>query len=226
MNYNPLVIALDVPNESQAMNIVDQLGDLIDVYKIGSQLYANSSKEFRRKLKRRGKKIFLDLKLNDIPNTLANTIKIFDAEHIDYLSVFCDLDSLNRILNAPKWTKLLYVTRLSSKPFSSVENIDISDVRSKINSTIFRYSSIISGFIVPAWYMCRDEEIKSHFSNKLFFTPGIRPGHEGNDDHFMAITPEKAISSGADYIIIGRPVLTSKNKKKTVNKILETINYQ
>ncbi len=222
-----LAFALDVKNLNEAYDILKEIEGLDIIIKIGYVLFIQGGAEFIKKIKDSGFEVFLDLKLHDIPNTVFNGIFAAKRIGVDYLTIHTlgGVDMIKKAVEAKKNSnlKLLGVTILTSHGNDYIEYIgtkySIDELALKLAKAGIENG--LDGIV------CSAEEVKkikeNINKNFLAVVPGIRLNGGESDDQTRVSTPRKAIQSGADILVIGRPILRSKNKKETINQILSEI---
>lgn len=207
-----LIVALDLPTASEALGLVDALGDSADHYKVGAQLFTREGPDFVRELKARDKWVFLDLKYHDIPHTVARAVEAAAALGVDMLTLHASGGtSMMRAardavgLDGPK---LVAVTLLTSFSGSDIEEVWDKELRS-IRDDVARLAALaaaagVDGVVSSALEV---EAVKRrHGADFLVVTPGIRPEGTHSGDQARTATPAAAIRAGTDYLVVGRPV--------------------
>ena len=225
---NRVIIPLDVSSVSGALALVDQLGDEADFYKIGFELYTRGGLEVVRELVSRDKRVFLDIKLHDIPNTVARAVEAASDLGVDLLTLHAS--GGQRMMEAAAEArsghlKLLGVTVLTSMTtdeMASVWGRKISLVRDEV----FRLANlgkeagldgIVSSALEASWIR---QKIGPSF---LIVTPGIRPAGSSSDDQNRVATPREAIRNGADFLVIGRPITRADDPSAAFAAVLKEI---
>jgi len=219
-----LIVSLDISEWKQLNDIVEKLGENVNYYKIGAIPFTAFGIDVVRMLQQRGKKIFLDLKFFDIPNTVGKAVEIACDMGISLLTVHISGGKrmLGSAVNARNKkgceTKIIGVTVLTS---FSQDDLAETGINEDINSQITRladigYQSGIDGIVcsVPDLKFLRNK-----FPEKfLMICPGIRP-FDTKDDQKRVATVSLAVKSGADFIVVGRPIIESKNPVAVVEQI-------
>lgn len=207
-----LIVALDVPDAAEAQRLVDELGDSVVFYKIGMQLYFAEGNDFVRDLKARGKKIFLDLKINDIPETVAKAVESVSRLGVDYLTLFTGAAQIKAareaLAKSNSAMKLLNVTVLTSEisDFTSVK------VRAELSLEAGAHGLICSGR--------ETRELRQLYGmSPILVNPGIRPLGAGDDDQIRIVTPTMAIEAGATNIVVGRPITRAADVRSAAEAI-------
>jgi orotidine-5'-phosphate decarboxylase len=210
---NKIILALDVCDFKKAEKLVKETSRYIDVYKVGPVLFLRSGREIVKMLKDRGKEVFLDLKFHDIPATVKRSVESAKELGVFGLTVHSIggeemLKAATSVENRPRiWA----VTVLTSQVTVLEEVIK----RAKL-AKICGIDGVISSPL-------EIELIKKECGKKFdVITPGIRPAKTA-DDQKRVSTPEAAVKKGADFIVIGRPILESVNPAETVKSIYGSI---
>ncbi len=226
-----LCVSLDLPSAKQNLELAKQIKDFDVWLKVGFRTYIRDGKEFLEQLKKINPKfkIFLDLKLYDIPNTMADAAQeIADLGLVDMFNVHASSgkkamnEVMNRIKNISNKPLVLAVTALTS--FDNEEFQKIYNEEIKIKATKFAiaaYEAGINGVVCSAY---ESLDIKSNTS-KEFITlcPGIRPFGEDSQDQKRVANIDFAQKNVVDFIVVGRPIYKATNPKEVVKKILEEI---
>jgi orotidine-5'-phosphate decarboxylase len=207
------ILALDVYDFSKAENLVKDTKDFIDIYKVGPILFLQSGKEIIKMLKDNGKEVFLDLKFHDIPATVKRSVE--SAKELGVYSLTVHSSGGEEMLKAAAEVcsrpKIWAVTVLTSQTTTTQEVIK----RAKLAKDCGIDGAIASPLEIKA--------IKKECGKEFnAVTPGIRPA-KSDDDQKRVSTPESAVKDGADFIVIGRPIIEAKNPKEAARKIYEQI---
>ena len=222
-----LAFALDVTDIKQAQKIVDEISGLDIIIKVGYVLFIKGGNSFIKDLKNKNFEVFLDLKLHDIPNTVYNGVSAAKDLGVDYLTLHTlgGPDMLVRAVEAKENSnlKLLGVTILTSHKEDYIDYIGsrytIDELALKLAKTGIELG--LDGIVCSANEVKSiKNEIKKQF---LAVVPGIRLEGGESDDQSRVSTPKAAIESGADILVIGRPILRAKNKRKVIQDILQDI---
>lgn len=227
MNYNPIIVALDVESGAQALHLIDQLEDSVDFYKIGLELYSAEGNSIVKDILARNKKVFLDLKFHDIPETVKRAVSRAADLGVHLLTVHAYPQVMAAAVagKGQSALQLLGVTVLTS--LSEEDLVDLgypegtsvgSLVRQRVQKGI---ACGIDGFV------CSPLEARAVRSltgpEKVLVTPGVRsPGKDAGDQKRIA-PPAQAISDGASYLVIGRQVTRAKAPKAEALAILQEI---
>jgi len=221
-----LIVALDFPTQAKALALVSVLSGSVSTYKIGLQLYTTEGPEIVRAVAATGAKIFLDLKLHDIPNTVAKAVAAAGALGVQMLTVH--LSGGRAMLEAAVETRppnlsLLGVTVLTS---ATPETLSETGVTSTIEEQVLRLADLgkksgIDGLITSP----REVRIlRERLGNEMkLITPGVRPSWATADDQKRFTTPNEALKSGADYLVVGRPITAHPDPRAAVERLLAEI---
>lgn len=230
-----LIVALDVDTTEKAIELVDELKNDVRFFKIGLELFSSCGPGIVNVIKNKGCEIFLDLKLHDIPNTVAKTAVVLTRLGAFMFNVHSlgGYDMMRRTVKTVeaeakkaniKRPKILAVTILTSMDEEALKKVGINN---KMALQVLRLATVakeagLDGVVASS----REAEIirKSLPGNFLIVTPGVRPSWAAVGDQKRVATPAEAIASGADYIVVGRPITEASDPCETARKILEEIN--
>ena len=230
-----LVIALDVDSDAEALGLVAELKDSVGVFKVGHQLFTAYGPDIVRRITGMGGRVFLDLKYHDIPNTVAkaSTEAVKLGVSIFNVHALGGLDMMTAAASAAKETAakygipapvLLAVTILTSMDGPGLRRelkITRSLPRQVAHLARLAQRAGMHGVVAsPQELKMLRRAVRGAF---IILTPGVRPVWAGKDDQRRVMTPGEAVRSGADYIVVGRPVLMARDRKAAVEKILEEI---
>ena len=225
-----LIVALDVNTNVEARKIVEDLGDSVSFYKVGWQLFFRTHFSFISDLRELNKRVFLDLKMDDIPTTIRQTIEDHpDVEFIELMTI----KGANQLMQAVRSegiskTKFLMLTALSS-----LDDQDMEDVLGQ-GATVDKIVKHVTGKALEAGcdgLIASGDTVRKirqdWFSDQeyLIVAPGIRPKGYASDDHKRILAPDEALRDGADYIVVGRPITKAKTgqRKEIARSIIEDI---
>ncbi|MGI9056353.1 MAG: orotidine-5'-phosphate decarboxylase [Pyrinomonadaceae bacterium] len=240
---NKIIVALDVPTADEARKIIAEIKTEVGAFKIGLQLFTAAGASFVREVVSAGNKVFLDVKFHDIPNTVAKAsievarlgVWMFNLHAsgggemmrrtISEVAEFCEKENLER-------PKIIGVTVLTSSGEKTLKETGIAE---NAESQVLRLAELsancgLDGVVASP---LETKTIRENIGQKdfLIITPGVRPDfganktNDGtNDDQKRVKNPKSAIADGADYLVIGRPILQAENKLKALRQILEEIN--
>ena len=219
-----IVVALDVATKSEAMRLVEQLREQILFFKIGLQLYTAEGPQIVRAVTANGAKVFLDLKLHDIPNTVAKAVESAGKLGVKMLTIH--LSGGSEMIRAATSARtgnmlLLGVTVLTSSTEETLREIGIP---AKVDDQVLRLAKVgveagIDGVVASPHEIT---PLRREFGNKIkIVVPGIRPTWSEPGDQRRTMTPREALEAGADYLVIGRPITAHPNPSEAVAKILD-----
>ena len=221
-----IIVALDVATKQQALELVEQLRDEISFFKIGLQLYTAEGPEIVRAVLFTGAKVWLDLKLHDIPNTVARAIESASNLGVHMLTIHLSGGSeMVRAATAARTNKMLIlgVTVLTSATEEMLHEIGIAD---KVADQVMRLAKLgveaeIDGVVASPHEI---KTLRREFGDKIkIAVQGIRPTWAEPGDQKRFMTPRQALEAGADYIGIGRPITTHPRPSEAVAKIIQEL---
>jgi orotidine-5'-phosphate decarboxylase len=222
-----LIVALDVENLAKAKRLVDALFPVVKIFKVGSQLFTACGPSVIAMIKKKGAKVFLDLKFNDIPNTMVKAARELLKYKVAIFTVHTlagpqGLKEVSRICKGSK-TKVLGVTILTSICPHFLQDLKIQ----RTLSDEVLYLAKMAKRCGLDGVICSMQEakiIRKHLGkNFIIVTPGIRPKGAQKNDQKRTATPQEAIAAGADYIVVGRPIIEAKDSLKAAEAILAQI---
>jgi len=221
-----LIVALDVPDMPAAKALVGQLGESVVFYKIGLELFMSGGFfEFLDELRAQRKKVFVDLKFFDIPETVARAVKSLAERGAD----FCTVHGNQAIMEAAARAKsnglrVLAVTALTSLDRGDLDDLGFKcDVGELVLSRARRALAAGCDGVVSSGLEV--ERLRKEIGPKLVcVTPGIRPvDNRADSDQKRVMTPAAAIKAGADYIVVGRPIRDAADPRKAAQAIQDEI---
>src|ERR1700758_379186 len=220
-----LIVSLDLPGLDPAEAIIAKLGDSVTFYKIGYQLGYAGGLTLVRKLTDQGKKVFLDLKLHDIGNTVARGVESIARLGATFLTVHAYPQTMKAAVEARAGTSLqiLAVTVLTSYDDGDLHaagyRLSVSDL---VEARAQQAQVLgVDGIVCSPEEAASLRKIVGHQMHLV--TPGIRPAGSSTDDQKRIMTPAKAIAAGADYLVVGRPVLEAADPKAAADAIATEI---
>ncbi|NBB80889.1 MAG: orotidine-5'-phosphate decarboxylase [Verrucomicrobia bacterium] len=226
-NHAPcqLILALDLETREEALAMLDRLGDSLKWVKIGLQLFTAYGPDFVREVADRGYQVFLDLKLHDIPNTVAKAVQSIASLPVDLLTLHASggsemLEWANRARSdhAPE-LNLLAVTVLTSMDQAQLRSLNIS---SSTEDQVLHLADItlqagIQGLVCSSLELA---PLRTRFGpDPIMVTPGIRPAGSATDEQKRIMTPAAAAAAGSSYIVVGRPILKAENPAAAAQSI-------
>ena len=222
-----LIVALDVSSAAAARKIVAAVGDSASTYKVGTQLYTAEGPQIVRQLVTSGRRIFLDLKNHDIPNTVASAIREAAKLGVSMLTVHASGGSkmlrgaVEAAASVNPELMVLGVTVLTSMDEHDLEE---AGARDKILDQVLRLAELAirsgcQGIVTSAR---ETAQVRSRLGHKFaIVNPGIRPTGADRGDQSRVVTPAEAIAAGATHIVVGRPITEAANPAAEAKKILQ-----
>jgi orotidine-5'-phosphate decarboxylase len=223
-----LAVALDLPNEHEALKLVDRLGQSCQWYKVGMELYYAAGNSIVQQLRNRGFSVFLDLKLHDIPNTVAGAVRSATQAGASLLTIHATggaamMSAAAEVASAPGSPRLLAVTVLTSMDANELAGIGVtaSPAEQVVRLAKLAQASGIDGMV------CSAEEVatlrKETGPDTLLVIPGIRPTGSTIGDQKRIATPAQAIADGASMLVVGRPITRAHDPAGAAQAILQEI---
>ncbi len=222
-----LIIALDLPTRDQALSMVDRVAGSVGMLKVGSQLFTAAGPRLVEELVARGEKVFLDLKYHDIPNTVAGAVRVAADLGVSLLTIH-GLGGSAMLAAAAQAvqgsaTRLLAITLLTSHDAGSLLELGIEgalpDVGGRL-AGLARAAGVHGAVASPHEVALLRGLCGADF---LIVTPGIRPEGTALGDQARAATPRAATEAGADYIVVGRPILGAPDPGRAAADIVASL---
>ncbi len=222
-----LVLALDYQRMTDALAVVDELKELVSIYKVGLELYLNAGNAILDALKQRNKKIFLDLKLHDITNTTKQAFHYILSQNVYMTTVHLSsgfetlrsLEEMNK--SSQNRCKIIGVSVLTNLDSTDTKELYNEADGHKLANTFSTLASKagLSGIVCSAREAA---QIRERFGTELeLVCPGIRLEEDCADDQKRICTPFEAVRAGANYLVLGRSVINAADKRAKARKILE-----
>ncbi|HEY8164463.1 MAG TPA: orotidine-5'-phosphate decarboxylase [Gemmatimonadaceae bacterium] len=220
------IVALDFPNAARAFQLVDTLEDSCRFYKVGSELFTAEGPVIVGRLREHGCEVFLDLKLHDIPNTVAAAVRSIAAIGATLTTVHATggramLRAAGSAANEAGGCRVLAVTILTSlNPDAAADawGLPALDIREQV----LRLAAIARDEGVHG-VVCSGAEARAvretHGSDFAVLVPGVRLPGDVAADQARVVTPEAAVQAGADYIVLGRSVTAAKDPRKAMEEV-------
>lgn len=220
-----LIVALDLPNVREAESLVEKLGDSVGFYKIGYQLAFAQGLPLASALVGAGKRVFLDMKLHDIANTVAHGVESVARMGATFLTVHAYPQTMRSAVEARAGSNLriLAVTVLTSYDDADLAEAGYTvSVEQLVGERAQQAQEIgIDGIVCSA-----EEAAPLRLmigSEMLLVTPGIRPAGAAPGDQKRVVSPARAIAAGADYLVVGRPVVEAADPRAAAEAIVQEI---
>lgn len=223
---NPLIVALDVETLDEAVALVKKLGDSVEIYKIGSQLFTSYGPQAVHAVTSLGKKVFLDLKFHDIPNTVANAVTSATALNVFMMTVHtiggiemmeAAVEASGKKAQALKIERPLIVgvtvlTSASKEESTQSKVLERADAAKRAG---------LDGVVASAHEVSALRQRLG--KNFVIVTPGIRPSGTDKGDQKRTATPAEAIRDGSDFLVVGRPIVAAASPYEAARGILKEI---
>jgi len=222
-------VALDVPSAAQARQLVQAIGESATTYKIGKQLFTAEGPQLVRELVASGRKVFLDLKFHDIPNTVAGAVRSAADLKVSMLTVHASGGSkmLKEAAEAAAQSSakptVLAVTVLTSMADADLHEIGVAGT---VLTQVLRLGALARqagcGGLVASAKEAGDlrRELGEGFA---IVTPGVRPAGSATGDQARVVTPRDAIAAGASHLVVGRPIIEAADPAKAATEIIHEI---
>ena len=232
---NPIIVAIDVSDKNKAVEYFDTLGNEAGALKIGLEMFIRFGPEIVKEAIARGAKIMLDLKLHDIPNTVQRAVANVSLLGAELLTIHTtggkemmkaarrgvEEAEKNAGVKGPKLLGVTVLTSISEEVLKEELGV-IKSVEEQVVALAKQAKEAGLDGVVAS-----PKEIKSIRAacgdDFLIVTPGIRPAGSSADDQKRICTPEQAVADGADFLVIGRPILQADNPKEKLKEINESI---
>jgi orotidine-5'-phosphate decarboxylase len=220
-----MIVALDMPRVAEAERLIATLGEAASFYKIGMELAYGGGLDFVRRLADTGKKVFLDLKLHDIPNTVERATAQVAGLGATFLTIHAYPQTMRAAVAAAAGTdlKLLAVTVLTSSDDSDLAEAGYAhDVKALVARRGAQAKAAkVDGLVAsPSEAALLRKELGADMA---IVTPGIRPAGVGVGDQKRVATPGEAIAAGADYLVVGRPITGAADPRAAAKAIVAEI---
>jgi orotidine-5'-phosphate decarboxylase len=220
-----LIVALDVPGAAQARHVVHTIGDTATTYKVGKQLFTAEGPQIVRDLVASGRKVFLDLKYHDIPNTVAGAVKSAAELGVCMLTVHASggtamlkaaAEAASQSCSKPLVLAVTVLTSLSDREMREL------GIAGDVLTQVLRLGALAGaagcGGLVASAQEARALR-KALGEGFAIVTPGVRPAGSSAGDQARVVTPRDAIAAGATYLVVGRPILEAPDPAKVAWEI-------
>ena len=235
LSKDRIVVALDVETSAQALALVEKLRGLVGMFKIGKQLFTAAGPDIVRQVVGMGEKVFLDLKFHDIPNTVASAgveaarlgVTIFNVHALGGSAMMrATVEAVNKAAEHEKLIRpqILAVTILTSHDQATLAEIGLEKT---IQEQVICLAQLATASGIDG-VVASPQEIASLRNaipdpNFVILTPGVRPVGAARNDQKRVMTPNEAVQTGADYLVVGRPITGAENPVAAAQKIIEEI---
>lgn len=232
-----IMVALDYPSAADAEQLITKIDGIPCYIKVGMQLYYAAGPSFVEGLKNRGFKVFLDLKMHDIPNTVKGGANSITKLGVDMFNVHAAggrammeaaMEGIYAAANGSNRPTLIAVTQLTSTS-QDVMNNEIG-IAGSVEDAVIRYASLtkqagLDGVVAsPSEVVAIKQACGQAFQT---ITPGIRPIGAAVNDQSRIMTPSEALKQGTDYMVIGRPITAAPDPRASLESIIEElVNYE
>ncbi|MFQ6066994.1 MAG: orotidine-5'-phosphate decarboxylase [bacterium] len=230
-----IIVALDVENAEEALSLVQKL-DAAEIFKVGLRLFTAEGPSLLEKIRKQGKMVFLDLKLHDIPSTVAEAVRAGVRHDVAMMTLHAS-GGKEMMIRAEEAARDEAEKRSLNKPFllgvtvlTSLRNEDLKElgIREGIEQHVLRLARLVkeSG-LGGAVCSARELEIIRSELGKDFtlVVPGIRPALAAAHDQKRIMTPAQALEKGAGYLVIGRPIIKAPSPEEAFSKIVEELTW-
>ena len=234
MNIEKIIIPLDVPTEAAAIALIEELPEII-WWKVGLELFVGCGPQILSILKQRQKRIFLDLKFHDIPNTVAGACGVAASYGADLLSIHATagkvaLKAAQKAIregansigeNPPRLIAITILTSLTSRELAFDLKIPLELPEYALQMSLLAQESGLGGAV------CSPQEVEQLRrvcgDDFVLICPGVRPSWAEVGDQKRSLTPAQAMKAGADYLVIGRPITAASNPREALERICKEI---
>ncbi|MBY6203054.1 orotidine-5'-phosphate decarboxylase [Maritalea mobilis] len=225
MSDDRLIVALDVPNALEGLELANRIGDAVGFYKIGLGMLTGGGLALANELKQEhGKRIFLDMKLFDIGATVEAAVRGLAQYDLDFLTVHGDPHVVRAAKEgaAGKNLKILGVTILTSLDRSDLDDgmMQAGDIRDMVIERAARAFAAGADGVIASPNEAAAIRALPEAEGRLIVTPGVRPAGSSQDDQKRIATPAAAIAEGADHIVIGRPIWQADDPAAAARAVL------
>lgn len=234
MDYNPIIVPLDVPTRDEALALTEKLAGSVGAFKIGKELFVSEGPSIVREIRAAGANIFLDLKFHDIPNTVAGAVRA--ATRLDVQMVTIHTCGGTDMMVAAEIAAQQEATAQGQQPplvlgvtvLTSMDAEDINEVgtNGEVAPQVERLAKLAatSGLRGLVCSPLEIEMLRAVLPPEVkLVTPGIRPATSDTQDQKRVMTPAQAMTAGADWLVIGRPITQADDPAAAAQAILDSI---
>jgi orotidine-5'-phosphate decarboxylase len=234
MNSEKIIVPLDVGNLEDAIALIEKLPD-VSFWKVGLELFVSAGTAILDILKEKEKRIFLDLKFHDIPNTVAGACRSASKYGVDLLTIHATagrtalqaaVEAVHNSEKPPKLLAITVLTSLNSRELAFDLKIPLELPEYALQMALMAQESGIDGCVCSPQEVAQLRQVCAQ--DLLLVCPGVRPSWAVPGDQKRVMTPLDAIAAGADYLVIGRPITAARDPVAAWNKICQevTINIE
>ena len=228
-----LIVAIDTDNYEKAVKLIDSLENSVEIYKVGLENYIASRGKTVDYLKSKGKKIFLDLKFHDIPNTMKSAVRAAIKDGVWMMTIHVsDMEGMRQCAQiAKEEAEKLNIEKpliIGVTVLTSLSDEDLSDIGCSLNTTetAIKRAKLakeagLDGVVCSAREV--DKIVEACGDDFMTVCPGIRPANVASGDQKRVVTPSDAIKRGAKTIVVGRPITQAQNPAKAADEIVKEI---
>jgi orotidine-5'-phosphate decarboxylase len=231
---NPIIVALDVPNVEAALKLAEELAPVAGGFKVGSELFTSAGPDAVRRIRGTGAPVFLDLKFHDIPNTVAKSVAAAVQLDVQMLTVHTlggtdMLKAAEQVAQESAWRLghtpplVLGVTVLTSLDGNALSEIGLDP---NVSRQVRRLTNMANKAGLRG-LVCSPREVAEVRqmvpASTQLVTPGIRAEDDAADDQRRTLTPREALSLGADWLVIGRPICAAEKPRAAAERILASL---
>ncbi len=234
MAHNPIIVALDVPTRDEALRLAASLAGSVGAFKIGKELFVSSGPDIVRDIRATGAAVFLDLKFHDIPNTVAKAVAAAARLDVQMLTIhtggggamMAAAETAAHETAAEGGTEaplVLGVTVLTSMDADDLAQVGINVEPAEQVERLARLAAA-SGLRGLVCSPLEIERLRAVLPNHMqLVTPGIRPADSQAQDQKRVMTPKDAMTAGASWLVIGRPITQAENPRSAAERILASL---
>ncbi len=231
---NPIIVALDVPKIETAINLAEQLAPVVGAFKIGSELFTSAGPDIVKQIRATGASVFLDLKFHDIPNTVAKAVAA--AVRLDVQMLTIHTGGGSEMMAAAEKSAQETARELGRTPplilgvtiLTSLDSNELSEVgvEANVGRQVERLANLAarSGLRGLVCSPLEITELRRFLPQEIqLVTPGIRTASDRADDQKRTLSPKEAMTAGANWLVIGRPIYGAPNPRAAAEAILASL---
>lgn len=224
-----IIVPLDVPNLEMAIALINQLPE-VNFWKVGLELFVATGADILKVLKDKKKRIFLDLKFHDIPNTVKGAVNSALKYDVDLLTIHATagkkaLQAAKQVVGnreKPKLIAISLLTSINSRELAFDLKVPLELPEYALQMAILAKESGLDGTVCSPKEVSQLRQICGH--DFLLVCPGVRPTWANLGDQKRVMTPQEALQKGADLLVIGRPITQAENPQQAWKKVCEEVN--